>query len=303
MNKINFVNNSEPALSAENLNQMQNNMEEVGVAVSPTEPTTGEKVWIQKGKNLFKDSLVNGLGNTEYNNGTVIQKTADTNPNPNWKLTGYNNYDYVTAITSFTPSLGRNGLTFVKKSNFNNLQLGVNGSQTDTVIFISVGDLIDGETYAISFNVLNTTQGSISWKDIQIEQGSTATEYEEYIDRKINVENSEFLNVETMGIETITNENGTAIKYPDGTLICKGYIRFPANTAGLEIPFPMEFKTNNLTEITVCITNVFANSNAIMWTGQANSTSMLGLYPVDILSKATPTVDCIANYIAIGRWK
>jgi hypothetical protein len=103
--------------------------------------------------------------------------------------------------------------------------------------------------------------------------------------------------------ETIKNVNGTAIKYPDGTLICKGYIRFPANTAGLEIPFPMEFKTNDLTEITVCVTNVFANSNAIMWTGQANSTSMLGLYPVDILSKATPTVDCIANYIAIGRWK
>ena len=28
MNKINFVNNSEPALSAETLNQMQDNMEE-----------------------------------------------------------------------------------------------------------------------------------------------------------------------------------------------------------------------------------------------------------------------------------
>ena len=47
MKKFNFVNNSEPALSAENLNQMQDNMEEVGVVVSPTEPTTNEKVWIQ----------------------------------------------------------------------------------------------------------------------------------------------------------------------------------------------------------------------------------------------------------------
>ena len=62
------------------------------VKVSPTEPTTKENVWIQRGKNLFKDSLINGLGNTDYNNGTVIQKTADTNSNPTWKLMAYNDY-------------------------------------------------------------------------------------------------------------------------------------------------------------------------------------------------------------------
>jgi hypothetical protein len=52
MNKINFQNGITP-LNDTNLNQMQANMEKAGVVVSPTEPTTNEKVWIQKGKNLF----------------------------------------------------------------------------------------------------------------------------------------------------------------------------------------------------------------------------------------------------------
>ena len=61
MDKINFVNNSAPDLSAETLNQIQNNMEEVGVAVSPTEPTTGEKVWIDKSNNSIYVKNDNGV--------------------------------------------------------------------------------------------------------------------------------------------------------------------------------------------------------------------------------------------------
>ena len=74
MNKINFVNNSAPDLSAETLNQIQNNMEEVGVAVSPTEPTTNEKVWIQRGKNIFNPKTDIELTNSfrECEGGTIV---------------------------------------------------------------------------------------------------------------------------------------------------------------------------------------------------------------------------------------
>ena len=39
--------------NAENLNKLNN------VVISPTEPTTGEEVWIQKGKNLFNKDVLN----------------------------------------------------------------------------------------------------------------------------------------------------------------------------------------------------------------------------------------------------
>ena len=45
-------------MTAEVLNTMQSNIEESCVAVSPTQPTTGEKVWIQKGKNLIRNFLM-----------------------------------------------------------------------------------------------------------------------------------------------------------------------------------------------------------------------------------------------------
>ena len=57
---IDFVNNSEPDLTAENLNKMQ---QDIGTVVSPTEPQGNErlKVWIQKGKNLFdKNNILSG---------------------------------------------------------------------------------------------------------------------------------------------------------------------------------------------------------------------------------------------------
>lgn len=60
MNKINFINNSAPDLSEETLNQMQDNMEEVGVIVSPTEPTTNEKVWFKTDNNSIMVKNDNG---------------------------------------------------------------------------------------------------------------------------------------------------------------------------------------------------------------------------------------------------
>lgn len=50
MKKIEFKNlpSTETPLSAENLNQLQSNIEESCVAINSTQPTTNEKLWVQK---------------------------------------------------------------------------------------------------------------------------------------------------------------------------------------------------------------------------------------------------------------
>ena len=63
MEKINFQDlpSTDTPIKASTLNTMQSNIEESCVAVSPTQPETNEKVWIQKGKNL---SNINSLFKT-----------------------------------------------------------------------------------------------------------------------------------------------------------------------------------------------------------------------------------------------
>lgn len=65
MEKINFQNGKTP-LNDTNLNKMQSNIEESCVIVSSTQPTTNEKVWMQKSNNLIKldDSTITENGIT-----------------------------------------------------------------------------------------------------------------------------------------------------------------------------------------------------------------------------------------------
>lgn len=62
---IDFVNNSEPDLTAENLNKMQ---QDIGVVVSQTEPQEEErlKVWVKHGEDVEDDILVKDENDT-YN--------------------------------------------------------------------------------------------------------------------------------------------------------------------------------------------------------------------------------------------
>lgn len=57
MEKFNWI-NGETALNDENLNAMQEGIEKSCVAVSKTQPTTNENVWIKKGKNLFNKNAI-----------------------------------------------------------------------------------------------------------------------------------------------------------------------------------------------------------------------------------------------------
>lgn len=203
MEKINFENlpNTGTPINKDNLNKMQDNIEKSCVIVSPTQPTTNEKVWIKKGKNFFKDDLVKSLNNITYSNGVVTQVTADTAVSPYFKMLYYKDSQYIGNTKYTNIRLGINSMSFVKDDTFNIIAYGLNGDVKDTMMTIDVTHLTNGETYTLSFNVTNKTQGNISWKDIQLEQGSTATEYEEYIEKKIYIKNDngvfeEFINAE-----------------------------------------------------------------------------------------------------------
>lgn len=176
-------------VSSNVLNEMQDNMEEVGVVVSPTEPTTNEKVWIQKGKNLFnKNNAIKGFW-VDSSNGNVVS-AEDYNmvseiisvlPNTKYTLSG------ISGVAS-------NGtawvtiLSYSKEKTFN------------TMIF---DNATLGTTFTTGENdyYIRVAIGNISLTTVQLEQGSTATEYEPYIEKKIyckndNGEFEEFVNVE-----------------------------------------------------------------------------------------------------------
>jgi len=177
------------------------------VCVSTNEPTNKQEVWIRVGKNLFHDGLIDELANMTYANGTASQYTADTNSHPNWKCQSFKDKVYLTDLISgvYPESTGTYVMTFTKNSSFNAIRYGVNGTQIDTTMMLNVGHLVNGETYTLSFNILNLTQGSFAWNNIQLEQGAVATEYEPYIDKTIYIKNNKGFYEELYGERNLQN--------------------------------------------------------------------------------------------------
>ena len=175
--------------SANTFNAMQENIEKSVVAVGTTQPSTNEKVWIKTGKNHFKSENVIRLTNCTYSNGVVTQIEADTATNVRFVLQSFLNANFIANLEVKDVQVGKTTFTFVKDSSFNQIQFGASGTSIDTKILVDVKELEDGQTYTLSFDLTNITQGSISWRDIQIEQGSEATEHEGHVDKEILVKN------------------------------------------------------------------------------------------------------------------
>lgn len=176
MKKINFQNGKEPAINDTNLNQMQDNMEEVGVVVSPTQPTTHEKVWIQKGKNLFNK---NGL--------ILVNKRLDSGNSSVYTQADCFTSDYIEILPNQDYSLqGINAYHIYNENKEKITQNFYDGDNNDIIITNSNAKYIRVSTWDIN--------------QLMIAQGS-ATEYEEYVEKRIWCKNingvyEEFGNVE-----------------------------------------------------------------------------------------------------------
>lgn len=108
-------------------------------------------------------------------------------------------------------------------------------------------------------------------------------------------------------IETIENENGTAIKFSDGTMICRGQVVFKGVTftkiaesinysEQQTISFPQEFISDNDISISAtCRTGNFA------WVSNVLTTTTG--FTFHIMHTTNVERDVFVTWSAIGRWK
>lgn len=114
--------------------------------------------------------------------GVATQITADTKSNLEFVIQAFSGGNYVKTLLNPTAltSVGNYNCGFTKDDSFDTLLFGHSGSVDDVKCKTSVGHLINGEKYTFSLELTNVTQGLFSWKNAQINAGTTALPYEPY---------------------------------------------------------------------------------------------------------------------------
>lgn len=115
----------------------------------------------------------------------VLKQTAADTYSLRFKGQLFKNTDYA-GVALFTGApilaIGKFTKTFTTPStlpDYNYVVFGLNGATNDTT-FRCLIQLKPSTTYTFTCNFTNITQGSISWKDMMLVEGSTAGEYEPY---------------------------------------------------------------------------------------------------------------------------
>lgn len=140
--------------------------------------------YITTTKNLFDNIVPANNCRVLFSASRAIatQITADTGTSRVFKIVSYNgsSYEILSFITdAFT--LGRVTHTFTTPeiTGYKTIIFGLNGAKIDTTCQCEI-NLKPSTTYTFSCNFTNITQGSISWTDMQLEEGSIATPYVPY---------------------------------------------------------------------------------------------------------------------------
>lgn len=217
MNKINFENGTlvEPAkvtidgvtynvvpeewdtntpLSAEVLNQLESNIEESAVIISKTQPTTREKVWIKKGKNILnKDTMIAGyrfgsdgllFSDSSYSASDFIKVLPNTTYTCNWTLEIRECVCYYDKNGEFI-SRNVSDATFTTPANCKYIRTSRLTTQKDTA---------------------------------QVELGTTSTTYESFIEEEILVKNDNDVYEEFINISDVVRKIGGIEVRNDGTI-------------------------------------------------------------------------------------
>lgn len=162
---------------------------------------------VSTGRNLFSAETAIPYNNCTYENGVVKQISADSADYYTWKIQFFKDSTFLTQSDVLFSQTGTiPALTIEKPSEANRLFLGLNGRERDTLMMIDVSNFPNGK-YTATWNVLNITQGSVSWNNIMLNHGSSAFPYEPYTQSVLSlpeaVENGEW--------NTIDIENGKNI--------------------------------------------------------------------------------------------
>lgn len=180
------------------------------VVISPTEPETGEEVWIQKGKNLFKKTnVINGIGPTSEG-GFSVQSQCTTSyvkviPGETYVISSNVDRSWVYNISKNIPKVGEEATSWMIAS----------GKSV-------VVNIPEGYSY-LNIRSHSESNGEDNLgQDIQVEQGATATDYEAYIQKKIHTKNDndvyeEFYKEREIVIVDISLETGSgSANFPQG---------------------------------------------------------------------------------------
>lgn len=159
------------------------NAPEKWVSVGATAPTDGTRVWFAKGKNLA--NLTKLFGDTNYYSITNGSLSVIANDGRTWDNLG-NSWGIKLNAGTYILSSSNGGTTNVQIQGQNIGQIVggnmVNGSISFT---LSQADLV-----GIKFLNIATYPKNIG--TIQLEEGSTATSYEPYVEQSINVDEEEW---------------------------------------------------------------------------------------------------------------
>lgn len=140
------------------------------------------KLITNKSKNLLYRIVDGGNASVQFTTSYAVatQRTADSATAIRFKIVAYKGTNYY-SLTDMLPvsSVGKFTKTFTTPSTtgYNFVTFGLNGSKVDTMCSCYI-DLKPSTTYTFTCNFTNITQGSISWKDMMLVEGSTAGEYE-----------------------------------------------------------------------------------------------------------------------------
>lgn len=114
--------------------------------------------------------------------------------------------------------------------------------------------------------------------------------------------------INNMQVSTITNKNGTAIKYADGTMVCYGAITVTATsgsdyyqlcnrTSAITVTFPASFSSTN--DLTITVTpQLFQVFSVSISDKTISSFNFNAFYPSTVSFSTLPI-----NYVAFGKWK
>lgn len=191
------------------------------------------KLVTHKSKNLLYCIAVEGNVTVQFGTSYAVatQRTADSASVNTFKIQGWDGTKY-TRLAGANIAIGKLTTTFTTPSTtgFKLIRFGLNGASIDTLCRCNM-DLKPSTTYTFTCNFTNITQGSISWKDMMLVEGSTAGDYEPYSYNLLD--KWQYPATQTVNGVTFTN-NGDGTIVVDGTATDLSYyhlmhINFLAN--------------------------------------------------------------------------
>ncbi len=190
------------------------------------------KLITNKSKNLLYCISVEGNVTVQFGTSYAVatQRTADSSSVNTFKIQGWDGTKY-TGLAGANIAIGKLTTTFTTPSTtgFKLIRFGLNGASIDTLCRCEM-DLKPSTTYTFTCNFTNITQGSVSWKDMMLVEGSVAGEYEPYSYNLLD--KWQYPATQTLNGVTFTN-NG------DGSITANG-----TNTGDVRIFLPVAVNMN-----------------------------------------------------------